>query len=87
LVGVKIIRRVYQIFPLPEGVWFRSNDLTANFAFTHSLHNEPFEVVLRGYNQDDTYDHTIWFAFEMTGLTEDLPPQLQGLVNYLKGST
>jgi len=86
LVGLQVWRRVYQIFPLPEGQWFISDDTMVNFAFTHSVHNEPYEVILKAYNLDDTYQHQPWIAFEMTGLKNDLPPELAGLVDYLKGA-
>lgn len=81
LAGIQIFRRIYQIFPMPQDVWFRSDAAVLNFAFVHSVHNEPYEVLLRGYNNDDTYDHTIWFAFEMTGLSEDLSP---GMAKFLE---
>ena len=87
LAGVQVWRREQQIFPLPEGDWFSSDMLSASFAFTHSVHNEPYEVRLYGYNNDDTYSHTIWFAFEMTGKPKDLPPQLAGLLEYLKNGS
>lgn len=85
LAGIQIYRGVTQIFPLPAGVWFRSDNAIFNFAFSHDMTTEPYFIELRGYNDDDTYQHTIWIGFEMSGKPSDLSPQLQGLLNYLKG--
>lgn len=85
LAGVQIYRGVTQVFPLPAGVWFRSDNAVFNFAFSHDMTTEPYFIELRGYNDDDTYQHTIWIGFEMSGKPSDLSPQLQGLLNYLKG--
>ena len=85
LVGLQVWRRVYQIFPLPEGQWYVSDNTTVNFAFSHSVHNEPYEVTLRAYNLDDTYRHQPWIAFEMTGLRKDLSPQLQQFFDLFQG--
>lgn len=85
LAGFQIFRGVRQVFPLPAGVWLRSDNAILNFAFTHEMTTEPHFLELRGYNDDDTYSHTIWLGVEMSGQQSDLPPQLQGLINYLKG--
>ncbi len=86
LAGLQVFHGVQQIFPLPAGVWFRSDNSVLSFALTHDMTYEPFQLQLRGYNDDDTYSHTLWISFEMSGQQKDLPPQLQGLINYLKGS-
>lgn len=83
LAGFQIWRTVSPVFPLPEGVWLRSDNSILNFAFSHIIADEPYSLVLKGYNLDDTYDHTIWFAAEMRGLQADLPPQLQGLIDFI----
>lgn len=85
LVGVQIWRGPYQIFPLPGGTWLRSDNAIMNFGFTHDMTREPYEIEIRSYNLDDTYPHTIWIGLEMRGQSKDIPVQLQGLMNYLKG--
>lgn len=85
LAGVQIWRGPRQIFPLPDGVWLKSDNSVLNFSFTHRITTEPNNVELRGYNLDDTYNHTVWFGLEMSGLMKDLTPQMQGLIDYLKG--
>lgn len=84
LAGVKIIRGVRQIFPLPDGVWLRSDNSVLNFAFSHAINQDPFSVDIVGYNLDDTYPHTIWFGFEMSGFEKDLSPNEKQLLDLLK---
>lgn len=85
LAGVQLWRGVRQIFPLPEGNWLRSNNSTLNFSFTHDIDSEPYEVEIRGYNLDDTYQHTIWISLEMSGLPNAITPLLQSFLDTLKG--
>lgn len=85
LAGVQVWRAVRQVFPLPENTWLRSDNSVLNFAFTHPINTEPYEIILKGYNLDDTYEHTVWVGFEMKGLQKDLSPNLLGLIEFLKG--
>lgn len=85
LVGFQLWRKVEQIFPLPAGVWLRSDGYTLNFAFSHLVDAEPYEVQLRGYNLDDTYSHTIWIGLEMKGLPNELSKNQQMFLQVLKG--
>ena len=83
LVGFMVVRGVRQIFPLPEDVWLKSDNYVFGFAFTHVINSEPYEVVLKGYNIDDSYDHTIWVAFEMSGNKSALTPAMMQFLNTL----
>lgn len=83
LAGVQVWRGVRQIFPLPEGVWIKSDNAVLNFAFTHRINTVPNEVQIKGYNLDDTYSHTIWVGLEMRGEAKDLSPELSKLIGYL----
>lgn len=85
LVGFQLWRGVDQIFPLPPGVWLRSDNYTLNFAFSHWVDKEPYEVELRGYNLDDTYTHTIWIGLELRGLPGELSTNMQSFLEALKG--
>lgn len=84
LVGVQLWRKVEQIFPLPAGVWLRSNGVTLSFYFSHLIDAEPYEVEIRGYNLDDTYQHTIWVGLELRGLPTEPNPQVQAFLNTLR---
>lgn len=85
LAGLQVYRGIRQIFPLPDGIWLRSDNAVLNFAFSHSIQNEPYEVVLKGYNLDDTYPHTIWVGFEMSGNRSALTPAMLAFLNTLQG--
>jgi len=84
LAGLQLWRGVDQIFPLPAGVWLRSDDAVINFRFSHLIDKEPYEIELRGYNDDDTYQHTLWIGIELHGLERDIPPMLQQFIDVVK---
>lgn len=85
LVGLQLWRGPEQIFPLPAGVWFRSDGVVVSFRFSHVIDKEPYNIEIRGYNEDDTYQHTPWIGLELHGLERDIPPALQEFVNFVKG--
>lgn len=84
LVGFQLWRGVHQIFPLPAGQWFKSDNAVLNFAFTHDVDTEPHYVELRAYNLDDTYPHTIWIGLEMSGLPDPLTEQAEQFLRTLR---
>lgn len=85
LVGIQIHRGIRQIFPLPDDVWLRSDNVVIPFAFSHVIKNEPYEVIIKGYNLDDTFQHTIWIGLEMSGNKSDLTPSMLAFLNTLQG--
>jgi hypothetical protein len=85
LVGFQLWRGVNQIFPLPSGIWLRSDGETLNFAFSHWIDAEPYNVELRGYNLDDTFGHTLWIGLELRGLPGELSTTMQSFLEALKG--
>lgn len=84
MAGVQIWRGANQIFPLPAGVWLRSDNAVLNFAFTHEVITNPFEVTLKGYNTDDTYQHTVWVGFEMRGVNTELSTNMRAFLRSLQ---
>jgi hypothetical protein len=58
LCGVQIIRGTWQVFPLSRGEWLVGNDRPIDFHTEIALTTEPYELIVRAYNLDDTYDHT-----------------------------
>lgn len=83
LVGFQLWREARQIFPMPYGIWLKSDGATLSFAFTHEITTNPYFVELRVYNLDDTFPHTIWVGLEMRGLYSDIPPEMQGFLDYV----
>jgi hypothetical protein len=86
LVGIQLVRGTVQIFPLPTGTWFKTETPPISFKLSHLFDTEPYEITIRGYNLDDTYEHTPWIALELHGLTKDVPPKLQEFMNFIQGS-
>ena len=81
--GIRILRGVNQIFPLPDGIYLRSDNSVMNFAFSHVINTEPNEVILQGINTDDTYSHTIWIGFEMSGISKEATDNLKGFLDLI----
>ena len=72
LCGVQIIHRTWQIYPLSRGEWLLGNEREFNYESIIDLTSEPYEVIIRAYNEDDTYEHHPYIAVEMTkGLVVD----------------
>lgn len=65
LVYVQIIRRTWQIFPLSREEWLNGNDRAFDFKTNIELSSEPFEIIIRSYNEDDTYLHRPIVSVEM----------------------
>lgn len=65
LVGIQIIRRTYQLMPLTRGEWMTGNDLLLDYQHNYGLDTEPYALVVRCYNLDDTYSHTPFFIAEI----------------------
>lgn len=45
--------------------WFPSSPHPLDFADALPVNQEPLELAVEGYNLDDTYEHTVWVAFEI----------------------
>lgn len=65
LVGIQIIRRTYQLMPLTRGEWLTGNELLLNYNYNYGLDVEPYQLMVRCYNIDDTYAHTPFFIAEI----------------------
>jgi len=49
----------YQVWPSTPGTDFACDDYTINFEDSFLKQTEPYELQIYGYNDDETYDHTI----------------------------
>lgn len=59
LVKVAVDRFARQVLPTNTGGYFDSNDEVISIPCEIDLTVPPYFLRLRGYNEDDTYDHTI----------------------------
>ena len=65
LAGIQVIRRTWQLAPITRGEWLASNELLLTNSYNFNLNVEPYELIIRGYNIDDTYDHTPFVIVEI----------------------
>ena len=63
LVFLQIVQGLHQVWPTnPEGS-FNTDDYTVAFNEYYDMTEEPFTLSLIGWNEDDTYDHTLEVRF------------------------
>ena len=65
LCGVRGLYRTFVHWPLAIGEWFYSSPYPLEFAESLVLDQDPVELVLEGYNNDDTYPHSVWVGFNI----------------------
>jgi len=65
LVGVRVFRFSLQVIPLNFPSWLDTDNEVITVLSRIDLMEEPYEVEARGFNLDDTYQHTIRFRFEL----------------------
>jgi hypothetical protein len=61
LVGVQIRDHAGQLYPYEGGEWFVGDSETISFQETHLIEIPPHELILRCYNTDELYPHTVQF--------------------------
>ena len=59
-----------QLYPNTPGEWFFGDGIQVSFPESHELNEEPFELLIRHYNEDSAYDHS--FQIRIGLLTKDL---------------
>jgi len=62
LCGCKILRGTFQLWPTALGQWFPSTTFDTTFEEQYTMGDEPLNFVVKGYNLDDTFPHTLWVA-------------------------
>lgn len=79
LVYVQVVRRTWQVFPLTRGEWLNGNNRAFNFRSRIELTSEPYELIIRSYNLDDTYQHKPVVSVEM--VKGDVPDQFKAFMD------
>lgn len=70
LVRLHIRKNIHKLWPLNEDGYFRGNDARYEIEEELELTDPPHELVLEGWNEDDTYEHTLLVYL----VIEPLPP-------------
>lgn len=70
LTRLQIFYQTRQIFPSTPGESFIGDDTVYEFRENWPIYEVPHEVRLRGWNLDETYEHTIYVELSV------LPPEI-----------
>jgi hypothetical protein len=79
LVGIRLLRHNTQLYPLSPSEWYVGNDIQYSFEDNYELSTEPYELIIQGYNWDDTYNHSpiVWIDILR-------PQDTKGIQQFLK---
>ena len=66
LVHAYIRQKLYQVWPSNPAGKFRTDGRAIVWAEYYELFDTPYEVIVGGWNTDDTFAHAITFRFEIT---------------------
>lgn len=61
--GVRVKHREYVIWPTNPDAWYVRNEGGPVWEESFDLTESPHELVLEGYNEDDSYPHDVQFNF------------------------
>ena len=63
LVGVAVYQGIHLVWPSYSDEWFCADGETISFEEFYEVKKGLTTFTLKGYNEDDTYSHTILFRF------------------------
>jgi len=81
LCGARALYNEFQFWPLSIAGWFPSTPYPLDFEENLPVDTAPFEIALEGYNNDDSYPHTVWLSVNVrrVELSENLRQLLADL--------
>ncbi|MEM2618899.1 MAG: hypothetical protein QW356_05390 [Candidatus Hadarchaeales archaeon] len=79
LTGMRILYGNAQLWPLPEGTWFRGSGVLLNFDERWVTPDRPTRLCLQGYNLDTAYEHSFYVTLGV------LPPEEISFTAMAKG--
>lgn len=62
LAHIQVWDKGWQVWPLTQRKSLHWENIVIDFDDRYPILAEPFEFVVKGWNLDDTYQHTLWFA-------------------------
>jgi len=63
LAGLAIFYGLEQVAPRPSGTWFKGNNQVIEWRELFTIPERKANLVLKGYNDDDSYSHTFIVRF------------------------
>ena len=76
---LQIFRGANQVWPTNPDGNFNGDDVVITWQEDYDLDDAPFEFVLRAWNEDDTFAHTLTVRFAMQKFAEPVQRQLERL--------
>jgi len=67
---------IKQIYPYEAGTWVTGDNLYRQVPIKWRLPESPCKLTLKGYNEDDTYPHTVYMWLLTTTIEEARPWQV-----------
>lgn len=65
LAHLQIYRQTHQVWPTTIGQSFVGDDTIYHFEDNFPIHEAPYQVTLRGWNDDDTHEHSFYVKLIM----------------------
>ena len=65
LCGVSLWREGSQVWPSSVDQWFPSNTQELTWQEWYLVPDHPLDFVVKAYNLDDTFPHTVWIAINL----------------------
>jgi len=81
LAGCQVFRASFQLWPTSLGQWFQSSIHETTFEENYPISDEPMHFIIKSYNLDDTFPHTVWVSFSV--LRPEYGAKLMGLMDFL----
>ena len=75
LTFVSVFYNARQIIPNHIGEFLRGSGVSLPFEPDEDLTEAPHIITLSGYNEDDTFEHTVYFWFEIKPKRSRLDPR------------
>jgi len=79
LVGLRVLRGLFQVWPLTSGEWYISDNFTIVQPDSHKVEEGADRFRVETYNTDTKYDHTLHVRFSIA-LPETLTAQMVALL-------
>jgi len=74
LVGARLFHGAFQVFPINPDEWAVSDGLEVISTTTYPLDQEPYELTVHSYSEDDYFDHGLKVRVDIEQVTE---PELE----------
>jgi len=74
LARLAVFYGIHQIFPYEAGTWLRGDDESFSVKLNWPLPEPKTTLTFKGWNEDDTYEHTFHLRLEVAEAVEEARP-------------